>query len=290
MIVRKMLGWKNLALLLALTSFTSHLSAAIAQTRSTAIAERGNSGVVYVRRTLSGAPPGGIYRGGGTRGAKAEGGDSTTGTSRCATPDSLTALVPFEATYKSVTVNGCPLSRVVKQNVWGHTVSERPTFWVYVPYSSTATSAKFSIDTEEVSPQTIYTTTVALPKQSGIMAIRLPKTASALQPDKRYKWIFSVESKDTAANFVEAFVVRELLPPAIASQLTPTPSIQNAAVYAKNGFWYDALTTLADLRQQRPQDAAVTEAWQELLTGVATSEEARRDFNVEQIAAQLLLK
>jgi hypothetical protein len=242
-----------------------------------------STGVIYVRREVSGPAPGGRYRGGGSRTVDSQ--------ALCpVTSVPLTALVPFEEVYRPGREN---LPSAI--NVWGYTTSDRPTFWVYVPYSNAAIPARFSIDDEDAGT-TIYETTVTLPKQPGVIGIPLPKSAPTLQLGKRYRWFFSLSCMTPATNsaaidnvYVEAVVIRENPKANLASQLTSSPSLQNAIAYAQAGFWHDALTTLAELRRQRPQDDTLATAWKELLSGISTSSAAQQNFNLEQISSQPLV-
>lgn len=265
---------------IALTSLLS--MTAVAQAVPQQVAQRGGERIVYVRREVSGPAPGGRYRGGGSR--------SGGGQVVCPpTPLPLTALVPFQETYEKGRENLPPIV-----NVWGYTTSDRPTFWVYIPYNNAAIPARFSMDDDDAGT-TIYDTAVTLPTQAGIVGIPLPATAPALQAGKRYRWFFSLNCKAPGASTagtdsinVEAVVIRDILPAAIARQLTPKPSLQNAIAYAQNGYWYDALTTLAQLRQQKPQDASLAKAWKDLLAGIATTDTSLKNFNLDQIQAQPL--
>ncbi len=239
--------------------------------------------IVYVRREVSGPAPRGRYRGGGSRSG---------GSQICpATPVPLTALVPFQETYEKGRENLPPMV-----NVWGYTSRDRPTFWVYVPYANRQIPAKFTLE-EEATGNLLYETAVTLPTQAGILGIPLPATAPALKSGSRYRWYFTVSCKAGGATAaasdnlnVEAVVVRDALPPAIARQLTADPALPNAIAYAQNGFWYDALTTLAQLRQQNPQDATLTTAWKDLLAGIATTPAARQNFNLDTIQTQPFVK
>lgn len=265
------------------------LISSVAFSQAQTLAQRAPD-VVYVRREVSGSP-GGRYKGGGSRSvnARADGKEPLC----AATPVPLTALVPFKETYEPGYEKRTPIVDVA-----GFTTSDRPTFWVYVPYGNPAIPAKFSIDDEDAS-QTIYQTSVTLPKRAGIVGITLPKETQ-LQPGKRYRWFFSLNcqesSNDTTTSnpVVEAVVIREAIKPDVLGRLTPNPSLQNAAVYAQAGYWYDALTTLAVLRQQRPQDEDLTAAWKSLLAGAAsdnltpTFEKSRQNFNLDVILAQPL--
>lgn len=269
----------SLGVAIALGSVPFVQPVAQAQTRSVQVAQRA-PGVVYIRREVTGPAPGGRYRGGGSRNPAAQ--------AVCpATTLPLTAIVPFEEIYEPGREN-LPIV-----NVWGYTTVERPTFWAYVPYgSSSAVPAKFTID-DETAGTTLHEESVTLPKEPGLISLQMPKTAPALEPGKRYRWFFTLECK--AANAagtdninVQAIVIRDRLP--ATAQLTKTPSIENARIYAQNGFWYDALTTLATLRQQRPQDPELTKSWQELLAGIATTDKSKQNFKLDQIASQPLVK
>ncbi|MDX2244753.1 MAG: DUF928 domain-containing protein [Leptolyngbyaceae cyanobacterium bins.302] len=281
--ILKSIQFGSLATAIVVTSVSLMPSTTIAQTPMQ-LAQR-SPGVVYVRREVSGRAPGGRYQGGGSRN------DTQKVCPKPTVP--LTALVPFKEEPRQ----GYENSSII--NVWGYTTAERPTFWVYVPYASATTiPAKFSIDTDEGKPsdETIYQTDVPLPKQAGVVAISLPKSAPSLQPGKRYRWFFSLDCTPPAATaasmervYVEAVVIRENPTSALTSQLTGTPSLQNAIAFAQAGFWYDALTTLAQLRQQRPQDDTLLTAWKDLLSGVATSEQSRQKFNLDQISSQPLV-
>jgi len=52
------------------------------------------------------------------------------------------------------------------------------------------------------------------------------------------------------------------------------------SVYAKNGIWYETITTLAQLRRQTPTDSRLTAQWTKLL----------ESQGLESIADQPLVK
>jgi len=280
------------AIAIALSSVVLRPAQTSAQTStqpSVRVAQR--APVVYVRREVSGSAPGGRYKGGGSRSVNL----STAGKEPlCPTTTvPLTALVPFEETYEKGRENLLPIV-----NVWGYTTSDRPTFWVYVPYSNPAIPARFVLD-DDTAQTTIYQTSVTLPGKAGIVGLSLPQDAPRLQPGKRYRWFFSLNCQDSSTGTagtdnpqLEAVVIREAAPAELTKQLTATPSLQNAIAYAKAGYWYDALSTLAVLRQQRPQDEATRAAWRELLSGMAsdnlskTAEKSRQNFNLDAISTQ----
>jgi Domain of Unknown Function (DUF928) len=51
-------------------------------------------------------------------------------------------------------------------------------------------------------------------------------------------------------------------------QLARIAGIERVSVYAKYGFWYDALTELVQLQQVQPNNSKLTATWTELLRSV----------------------
>ncbi|WP_238360609.1 DUF928 domain-containing protein [Iningainema tapete] len=202
-----------------------------------------------------GRPPGGRLRGGAKRGM-----------CPVAAP-MMTALVPFTQ----------PSPGVV--NVWGLTTVERPTLWVYVPYiKGSASTAEFVLqDDEDANP--IYQTNIALPDAPGVIGISLPASAPGLKVGKPYRWFVNVycdPQKPDSLIYVEGMIQRVNQSQAIAQQLKSAQPKQQVDIYAQNGLWYDAITTLAQLRQKNPQDGTLVAEWKDLLDSVGLSDVAAK--------------
>ncbi|MUG96773.1 DUF928 domain-containing protein [Scytonema sp. UIC 10036] len=170
----------------------------------------------------------------------------------------LTALVPATESQPTIT------------NVWGLTSVERPILWFYTPYNK---SSKYPADFELLDDQStpIYKTAISLPNVAGVIGVPLPPLAVG----KQYRWFLNVycdrEGQETPI-FVEGVVQRVNLSQAIQEQLRKAEPIQQIAIYANNGIWHEALTTLAQLRQKNPNDATLAENWKELLTSVGLTQ------------------
>lgn len=166
----------------------------------------------------------------------------------------LTALVP---------VYGPP----DLEKVWGVTTAEHPTFWFYVPHSATSTYAEFVLE-DAAKHQTIYK--VPLAKTPGVVSISLPSTATPLEVGKPYRWYFNVycQKDHQVTAFVEGDVQRQPLNFALKQQLDKASLRQRVTVYATHGIWYDALTTLAELRRASPEDENLATDWTNLLQSV----------------------
>ncbi|MEH2421858.1 MAG: DUF928 domain-containing protein [Nostoc sp.] len=193
-----------------------------------------------------GPPPGGRVRGGAKRGG-------------CPlTKPDLTALVAFTKQPNSVI------------NVWGKTTVERPSWFFYVPYTKNLPyEVEFVLQDQDSND--IYRKAIALPDKAGVIRVSLPTTAPALTLDKQYRWFFTIDcdkQKDSPPTFVNGVIKRVELNPAAVKELQTAEPLKRYAIYAQNGIWYEALMTLAQLRQKNPQDAALQAEWQNLLSSI----------------------
>jgi hypothetical protein len=55
----------------------------------------------------------------------------------------------------------------------------------------------------------------------------------------------------------------------VAAQLQTATPRQRVLIYADNGYWYDTLKTLADLRAANPSDLTLVRDWKDLLQSVS---------------------
>lgn len=192
-------------------------------------------------------PPPGGRRGGGAR----------RDTCPVVTPE-LTALVPSYQQPASVT------------NVWGLTTETHPTLWFYVPYTQDVNYfTEFVLQDEE--SETIYQQAIALPEKPGIISVSLPNNAPPLDLEKRYRWFLTIncnQQKQSPPIYVEGVIQRIDLNQKITQQLQTATSLQQVAIYAENGIWHQALTTLAKLHQQNPEDTQLKTQWRNLLNSI----------------------
>ena len=114
--------------------------------------------------------------------------------------------------------------------------------------------------------QPILVEQVALPDQSGIIAVQLNQP---LEADRSYAWIFSVllnphsPSQNPAVEGIVQVVTPETT---LTTQLAATTSqTEQVAIYQQHQIWQDALTTLAELRCAEPQNTTLTNHWTNLL-------------------------
>lgn len=178
----------------------------------------------------------------------------------------LTALVPA---VEQTLVKG----QEKTTHVWGLTVAEYPAFWFYVPYSRMSVrSVEFVL--QDRADNEVYQTPVTPPETPGVISLRLPSTAAPLEIGKLYHWYFKIYCNSAKTSdpvdpvFVEGWVQRAVLSPTFESQLAAAIPQQRSTLYAANGIWYDALTSLAEFRLVDPENAALTADWADLLQSV----------------------
>lgn len=197
-----------------------------------------------IRRFFFGTRPGGVVkgvrRGGAVRG-------------RCSNLNQqIVALVPS-------TKEGTPF---VEQ-----TISERPTFWFYIPdLSVSPLNAEFVLlDSQD---KEVYSATFPLKEQSGIINLQLPKTVPALKEGNEYRWVFSAicNPQNRAADaIVNGRLQRIPVSSALSTQLKAASPKQSVSLYTDAKLWYETLTALAELQRSNPQDTEVKADWANVL-------------------------
>lgn len=156
------------------------------------------------------------------------------------------------------------------------TASSNPTLYWFVPQTK-AKSAEFVVKDKDGNNQEreIYKATVALNGNSGIVKLTIPASVY-LEAGKNYLWQFALicdRVDNSVNNYVEGWMKRTELSweqqMKLAAEKEP---LQQAEMYARANLWQEALTIMAQLRSERPNDPKVTNAWKELLASVYIEE------------------
>ena len=164
-------------------------------------------------------------------------------------------------------VGGCVVP-LMPTTQTGLTVAERPTFLAYIPETA-AKELFFSLVDDN--NQNHYQTKIALNGKSGIVSFQLPETAPALETGKNYKWTFIIIGEQGLrpdSPGVQGSIRRVQPNSALASQLDHKALVERAALYGKNGIWYDTVANLAEARRSQPNDPNLAVTWQKLLNSV----------------------
>ena len=177
-----------------------------------------------------------------------------------------------------------PFQSLAGKNHLKLTTSDRPTFWVYLPYTQTeAPYGEFSLQNGD---HEIYRTRFQLSAKPGIVGVSLPSTVAPLAVGKQYRWYFDVNCSVSPSydDFstpacLTGIVERVAFSADLARELkTASKPLNRIATYAKYGVWYDVVTELAQLRLEQPENSTLKQAWNQLLSD--------RNVNLGEISSE----
>ncbi|RAM52837.1 MAG: hypothetical protein C6Y22_03285 [Hapalosiphonaceae cyanobacterium JJU2] len=163
------------------------------------------------------------------------------------------------------------------------TITERPTFWFYVPYLPVAqVNAEFVLLDNE--GQEVYSQIFPLNKQKlGIIGLQLPSTISPLKQNNKYRWAFSAicNPQNRAADaIVNGRLERISVSPTLNNQLKTASAQERISIYTDQRLWYETLTNLAELQRRNPQDAEIKSAWANVLQLMGLPKDAPQNWNI----------
>jgi hypothetical protein len=158
------------------------------------------------------------------------------------------------------------------------TTSGNPTFFIYVPQTTQQIQGmEFILRDDQNVP--LYKKTFKPAEQSGIVSVTLPAQQASLQLDKTYTWSFSMicDPRNRDQDLYLKGKIERVQDENLTQQIQETTQpLEQATIYATAGFWENALSTLANLRRQRPNDPEINKYWSELLTSVELQEVANQ--------------
>ena len=171
----------------------------------------------------------------------------------------LTALVPGQETATGLSSSNSFLAS---------TVSEHPTFWLYIPkLPDILRKGEFILQTE--TGEDLERTQIELPSTAGAMAIALSSNAQySLVTGKKYHWYFKIycgePTPDSDYIFVDAWIEKVALSPELEIQLQILQK-PDYLVYSDRQIWYDSLTSLGKQIQTNPNNNELKTDWHNLL-------------------------
>lgn len=150
----------------------------------------------------------------------------------------------------------------------GLTQAVRPNFLVYKPQTS-AETAEFSLFDEQMNG--IYQVSIPVSQPADLISIRLPDTAPQLVQDKPYYWTYALVCNPTDRTedlVVGGWIERTQFNDNLKQKLANITAVEKVSFYAKQGFWYDAITTLVELQQTQPNNLVLATTWTDLFKSV----------------------
>lgn len=177
------------------------------------------------------------------------------------------------------------LTALIPEKTHGRTVSEHPTFLVYVPPLSEAKNMQFTLleFANDGSYEEVYVQKFQTSWTGGVMRVSLPNYGPSLDVGKHYYWDFSISCnpKDSSGDVLVSGWI-ERIPESVTLQgdLASTRESDRPALYVREGLWYDAAASLASLRMSEPENLSLVAKWRGLLASV----------NLSQIAGKRLVQ
>ena len=172
------------------------------------------------------------------------------------------------------------LMALIPDKIMGINASATPKLFFYVPEVKKQETLEFVLRNEQ--DELVYEAFLST-EGDGIMSVEVPSDVSSnlLKTDQNYHWYLSMicdhqqRSRDIV---VEGWMRQESIDLATQEQLNIASSTEQAEVYNEQGFWYDALSVLAESQDSPREQPMVRQKWSELLKSVGLEEFASKPF------------
>jgi len=151
----------------------------------------------------------------------------------------------------------------------GLTTQEQPSlFW----YQSKPAAAKFELTLlEENKLKPLLQVKFERSSKAGIQRIKLSEHGVKLAPNVEYQWVVALvtDPDNRSSDLVASGAIKRIEPSAeLRARIAGAGPAALPGIYAEAGIWHDALETLSDMVDARPNDKALRQARADLLTQV----------------------
>ena len=186
---------------------------------------------------------------------------------------------PQDATSTALSNQPPLIPLVPSDSNFGLTTAEHPTFLVYLP----PTSAKQVILSLIAEDNQVYSQTfIPIKGEPGIISLKSADSTPPLEVGKNYQWaVVLVCNEKPSPNdpVVTSWVRRVGLPQPENYQKA---DLKQANAYSQQGIWYDAVITLARIRNTQPDNQAVVNIWTNFLKSVGLDAIATQPLRLEK--------
>jgi hypothetical protein len=155
------------------------------------------------------------------------------------------------------------------------TVSDRPTFWFYLPERpSTENLVEFVLQDSEdrYVYKTVFTRSNPSPE---LISVTVPEKSPALASSILYHWTLSIQcnpSHPSQVAFIRGSIQKVAIAPALNTAIQSSAPDTAARLYTERGLWYDAMTVLAQTMQIKPVSPSTQQLWRQLLAQAGLAE------------------
>ena len=147
----------------------------------------------------------------------------------------------------------------------GLTVSAHPEFLLYAEQTPVE---QIFVSIQDEQGGVFYQGFQSLPTDTGFFNVTLPEASPELELDKTYKISVVPICVDTLRpdDPILTGYIKRIALPSMVTPLSQASTIEIAQSYADAGVWYDTLVLLEQALSGAPEDAALSNAWNLLLT------------------------
>ncbi len=161
------------------------------------------------------------------------------------------------------------------------TASISPNLFFYVPETTEPKTLEFVLrnETDELVYEAFLTT-----NGKGIVEVNIPAEirTSEIETKQNYRWYLSLicNPQQRARDLVvQGWMRRGTIDSAnIKHLLNNSDTVDKAEIYQQQGFWYDALSILAESRENSGTEPMIEAKWVDLLESVGLAEFASEPF------------
>lgn len=172
------------------------------------------------------------------------------------------------------------LMALIPQTTVGMNAAAAPKLFFYIPEFKNPSTLEFVLRNEQ--DQMLYEAFFST-EGNGIMSVEVPAEINSqmLKPEQNYHWYLSMicnnqeRSRDLV---VEGWMHQAAIDSATQAQLNQVSSLEKAKVYRQKGFWFDALSVLAENLDSAPDKTMMQQQWSTMLSSVGLEDLASESF------------
>lgn len=176
-----------------------------------------------------------------------------------------------EACLSHQSIKSGKLIALAPSDSMGFTEKERPNFFVSLPQTS-AKMAEFSLFDEKMNG--VYQSHIPV-NTPGLQSIHLASNTKALIKNKPYYWTYALicnEGDRTQDWVVGGWIERREFSQGLQKKLSSASGVKLVSLYAQNGFWYEALSTLVKVQKSKENNHTLDGIWKILLNSAGINE------------------
>ena len=186
----------------------------------------------------------------------------------------------FERESCIANTNNQNLIALVPEKAVGVNASASPKLFFYIPKVNKQKTLEFVLRNQQ--DELIYEAFLTT-EGEGVIGVDIPSQVQTdlVENDGNYHWYLSMicnpyqRSRDVV---VEGWMRQSQIDTVARQELAKIDSVEQAEMYHQKGFWYDALSVLANNYQSGSEQPLIEAKWSELLTSVGLSEIASAPF------------